>query len=156
MTIRAAFFTVEESKDPPLSEQADVQRISNSISSIFVLAVIAALAVHAYGSFTGGSGASAAPASNKIEQGTIQAQIKGFTFPDGNRTIAVGTTVVWTNFDGAVHTVTAADKSFDSGRMAKGKTFSHTFKTVGKFDYICDIHQFMKASITVVQPYGKG
>jgi plastocyanin len=62
----------------------------------------------------------------------------------------------WTNLNGAAHTVTASDKSFDSCRMAKGKTFSHTFTRIGKYDYICDIRQFMRASITVVQPYESG
>ena len=132
-----------------------MQRISNVISSVFVLVVVAALGIHAYGSFTGTS-ATAAPKSGAIEKGTIQAHIKGLAFPDGTRTVAVGTTVVWTNDDGAVHTVTASDKSFNSGNLAKGKTFSYTFKNIGKYAYACSIHPFMQAAITVVQPYGTG
>lgn len=143
------------SNRPGRPEQLRVQRISNLLSSLFVLVVVAALGIHAYGSFTG-TGAKAATGSGAIEKGTIGIHIKGLAFPDGNRIVAVGTTVVWTNFDGAVHTVTATDKTFSSGNMAKGKTFSHMFTKVGTHDYACTIHPFMRASITVVQPYGTG
>ena len=132
-----------------------MQRISNVISAVFVLVVITALGVHAYGSFTHSS-ATAATKNGAVEKGTIQVRIKGLAFPDGNRTVAVGTTVVWTNNDGAVHTVTANDKSFNSGNLAKDKTFSYTFKNIGKYAYACAIHPFMQAAITVVQPYGTG
>ena len=132
-----------------------MQRISNLISSLFVLIVVAALGIHAYGSFTGTS-AKVAAGSGAIEKGTVSVQIKGLAFANGNRTVAVGTAVVWTNYDGALHTVTATDKSFNSANLAEGKTYSHTFTRIGKYDYACSIHPFMQASITVVQPYGTG
>lgn len=132
-----------------------LQRFSNIVSSLFVLIVVAALAIHAYGSFTGAH-SKAAAASSTIEKGTIHAAMRGLAFPDGNRTVAVGTTIVWTNFDGAQHTVTASDHSFTSGKLNKGQTYSHTFKSIGRYDYACTIHPFMTASITVVQPYGTG
>lgn len=131
-----------------------MRRVSNIISSLFVLVVVAALAIHAYGSFTGGRAKAAA--SSAIETGTVQVAMKGLAYPNGNRTVAVGTTVVWTNFDGAQHTVTAADHSFTSAKLNKGQIYSHTFKSIGKYDYTCTIHPFMTASITVVQPYGTG
>ncbi len=134
-----------------------MQKISNVVSSLFVLVVIVALGLHAFASFTGGNGtATAAPASGPVEKGKISIQIKGFAFPDGHRIVAVGTTVTWTNLDGAVHTVAAADKSFVSGNLSQGKAYSHTFTHVGNYAYICGIHQFMQGSITVVQPYGSG
>jgi len=81
-------------------------------------------------------------------------QMRGLAYPDGVRTVAVGTKVTWTNDDGAVHTVTAADHSFDSGKKSQGQTFSHTFTSIGQYTYTCTIHPFMKGTITVVQPYG--
>lgn len=65
--------------------------------------------------------------------------------------IPVGTTVTWTNDDpGVMHTVTAADGSFDSGMLQAGATWSHTFDTPGTFDYFCTPHPWMKARVTVV------
>jgi nitrite reductase (NO-forming) len=65
--------------------------------------------------------------------------------------IPVGTTVTWSNDDpGMVHTVTAADGSFDSGNMAEGDTFSYTFDTPGEFEYLCTPHPWMRARIVVM------
>ncbi|WP_458743724.1 cupredoxin domain-containing protein [Candidatus Nitrosocosmicus sp. T] len=74
----------------------------------------------------------------------------------------VGQTVVWTNDDSAFHTVTSgligaadAGKMFDSGLAgptaltAKGKTFEHTFDTVGEFDYHCTLHPAMTGQVIV-------
>jgi plastocyanin len=55
-------------------------------------------------------------------------------------TVKVGTTVVWTSEDNPTHTVTADDGSFDSGRIRKGDTFSHTFTQAGEYPYYCAIH----------------
>lgn len=75
--------------------------------------------------------------------------IKGFAFEPAALDIGIGTTVTWTNEDGTQHTVTAGDGSFDSGALAQGGTFSHTFDTAGTFDYFCGFHSNMKATITV-------
>jgi plastocyanin len=126
-------------------------KVLNWIAGLFAVIVAVALAIHAWGSFTGGSSPTA---SSKLERGAITVQIRGLAYPDGVRTVAVGTKVTWTNDDGAVHTVTAADRSFDSDKKAQGETFSHTFTSIGQYAYTCTIHPFMKGTITVVQPYG--
>ncbi len=64
-------------------------------------------------------------------------------------TVQVGTTVTWSNEDEAVHTVSAADGSFDSGRMPIGSTFSMTFSTPGTYEYACSIHAAMKGTLVV-------
>lgn len=134
-----------------------VQRVSNLVSLLFVLVVVAALSVHAYGAFTGGHAKPRTSASSStLEKGTIQVAIKGLAYPNGNRTVAVGTTVVWSNSDIAQHTVTASDHTFASTKLNKGQAYSHTFRSIGKYDYACTIHPFMKASITVLQLYGRG
>jgi nitrite reductase (NO-forming) len=67
--------------------------------------------------------------------------------------IPVGTTVTWTNDDpGMVHSVTAADGSFDSGLLATGETFSHTFDSPGEFEYYCTPHPWMRARVSVMAP----
>ncbi len=77
-----------------------------------------------------------------------------FAFSPATLTIKVGTTVTWTNMPQAGHTVTSDDgKSFDSGISnpiaASGGTYSFTFPKAGTFPYHCQIHPFMKATITV-------
>ncbi len=63
--------------------------------------------------------------------------------------VKVGTTVNWTNNDGIVHTVTAVDGSFDSGFFGEGESWSHTFDTVGEFEYFCIPHPWMRAMVIV-------
>jgi predicted lipoprotein with Yx(FWY)xxD motif len=75
--------------------------------------------------------------------------IKGFAFDPPQLTVAVGTTVTWTNQDGVAHTVTADKGEFDSGNLDSGKTFSFTFSKAGTFSYHCTIHPQMKATIVV-------
>jgi plastocyanin len=72
--------------------------------------------------------------------------IKGFAFAPASLHIGIGTTVTWTNEDGTQHTATAADGSFDSGALALGDGFSHTFDTAGTFDYACTFHRNMTAT----------
>jgi predicted secreted protein with PEFG-CTERM motif len=62
--------------------------------------------------------------------------------------------VVWSNDDSAVHTVTSgtvptADGLFDSGMFMAGTTFSHTFDTLGKYDYFCMVHPWMVGQVFV-------
>ncbi len=68
-------------------------------------------------------------------------------------TINVGDNVTWTNNDGMGHTATSTDgpASFDSGNIAAGATWSFTFTEAGTYNYKCDYHSSMTASITVVE-----
>ena len=75
--------------------------------------------------------------------------ISSFSFQPAELTVAVGTTVTWTNNDSASHTVTADDGSFKSGTLGNGATFSQTFATPGTFAYHCAIHSSMTGTITV-------
>ena len=75
--------------------------------------------------------------------------IKNFAFSAASLSVAKGTTVTWTNNDAATHTVTADDGSFDSGNIAAGATFTHTFTTAGTVAYHCSIHTTMKANVVV-------
>ena len=64
--------------------------------------------------------------------------------------INVGDTVVWTNTGVAAHTVTANDRSWDSGFIPSGEAFSWTFTVEGTFTYTCAPHPWMRGSVTVV------
>lgn len=75
--------------------------------------------------------------------------ISNFSFATSNLQVQVGTTVTWTNNDNATHTVTADDGSFNSGDLAHGNTYSHTFTTAGAVHYHCKYHSMMIAIVTV-------
>ena len=102
---------------------------------------------------TTGTTATATP-SGPTKAITIDSSTGSFGFNPTTITIAVGTTVTWTNTTGAPHTVTSDDgKSFDSGLNTpispNGGTFSFTFSKAGTFTYHCQIHPSMKATIIV-------
>ena len=48
-----------------------------------------------------------------------------------------------------MHTVTAADGSFDSGFLNEGDTFSYTFDEPGEYEYFCSPHPWMRAKVIV-------
>jgi len=70
-------------------------------------------------------------------------------------TIDVGGEVMWNNIDAMAHTVTAGtpteglSEHFDSGLMAPGAMFSHTFDAAGTFDYFCMVHPWMAGAVMV-------
>ncbi len=90
---------------------------------------------------------SQATAAGTAQPGAVT--ISDFKFTPPSITVKVGDTVVWTNNGPSTHTATADDGSFDSGNMAQGKTFSHTFQTAGTFSYHCTVHPFMTAQVVV-------
>lgn len=57
--------------------------------------------------------------------------------------------VSWRNDDSTEHTVTADDRSFDSGPISPGDTFDNTFDSRGEIRYHCSIHPFMKGVVIV-------
>ena len=73
--------------------------------------------------------------------------------------IEVGSTVVWTNNDNNLHTVTSGTpntanvgEAFDSGLTAlitPAKTYSHKFTNTGEFAYFCRVHPTMVGKIIV-------
>jgi plastocyanin len=80
---------------------------------------------------------------------TVNAGMKSLAFQPGTIEIAAGTTVAWTNNDAVQHTVTAVDRSFDSGNMAPGATWRYTFTKPGTYQFFCVVHPFMKGVVIV-------
>lgn len=89
---------------------------------------------------------SAASAPTKSQ---VAVAIANFSFQPGSSAIAVGGTVTWTNNDSMPHTVTADDGSFNSGSIAPGATYSHTFSASGTVSYHCSFHPSMHGSVVV-------
>jgi plastocyanin len=76
--------------------------------------------------------------------------VQAYLFLPQTNMISVGSTFIWTNDDAAVHTVTASDGSFASGRLGPGQVFTYTFTTPGVYAYLCDLHpSSMSGTITV-------
>jgi len=75
--------------------------------------------------------------------------------------LKVGSTVIWTNDDSIIHTVTSgapntpnAGQVFDSGLTSlksPSKIYSHKFTSTGEFSYFCRLHPTMVGEIEVVQ-----
>lgn len=77
--------------------------------------------------------------------------IKGFAFAPAALTVKAGTTVTWTNQDSDAHTVTSTGSGgpLNSKAMNTGDTFRFTFTKAGTYAYLCTIHPFMTATVTV-------
>lgn len=67
----------------------------------------------------------------------------------GATSVGVGETLTVTNEDNVGHTWTAVDGEFDSGNLAQGESFEHTFDEAGEIDFFCSIHPDMTGSVTV-------
>jgi plastocyanin len=84
------------------------------------------------------------------ETGDGEVAMENISFQPGETTVAVGTTVTWSNEDGVSHTTTSEETVWDSGTMAGGDTFSFSFDEPGTYAYFCEIHpDRMRATITV-------
>jgi plastocyanin len=78
--------------------------------------------------------------------------VRNFAFVPDKVTINAGQTVRFVQDDDTPHTVTAADKSFDSGNLDKGKTWTHTFAKAGTYAFACSYHPTMKGTVVVREP----
>ncbi|HEY5630361.1 MAG TPA: plastocyanin/azurin family copper-binding protein [Candidatus Limnocylindrales bacterium] len=93
-------------------------------------------------------GPAAAPSAAAAGSTGSSVQIANFAFAPADLKVKVGTTVIWTNTDGATHTVTADNGSF-GGKLASGDTFKETFTKAGTYAYHCAIHSSMTGTVTV-------
>lgn len=82
----------------------------------------------------------------------VRTGMRNLSYLRPNLQITVGTTVEWKNNDALPHTVTAVNKSFDSGLIQPGKTYRRTFTKAGTFNIFCVPHPFMKAVVVVKEP----
>ena len=75
--------------------------------------------------------------------------ISNFRFSPDPLVVTAGSTVTVTNRDATVHTVTADDKSFDTGDLGGGQRTTITLDRPGRYSYVCDIHNYMTVTIEV-------
>lgn len=75
--------------------------------------------------------------------------IASFAFAPADLEAAPGAQITVTNNDDAIHTLTAVDKSVDTGNLEKGKSATITAPQSGELAYLCTIHEYMKGVIRV-------
>jgi plastocyanin len=80
---------------------------------------------------------------------TAVVHIRNFAFVPASLVIAAGTAVTFVNDDGEAHTVTAADRSFDSAGLDTNDSWKHVFAKPGTYAYFCALHPTMRAEIVV-------
>jgi plastocyanin len=80
---------------------------------------------------------------------TAEVTIDNFSFRPQTLTVAVGTTVTWTNRDDIPHTVVSDDGVFKSKARDTDETFSYTFGQAGTYPYHCSIHPKMTGQVVV-------
>ena len=108
---------------------------------VALIAGFVAFALTAGGAAYAQQGASPGPAT--------LVHISGAAFRPSTVTVGAGDAIEFVNDDDDAHTVTAEDKSFDSGYLAKGDSWTHVFASVGRFPYVCVYHDQMKGVVVV-------
>lgn len=76
--------------------------------------------------------------------------IRNFAFEPAQITVKAGQRVSWQNDDGAPHGVVFKDGGTGIDLLLPGKTFARTFDKPGTYDYVCSVHPYMTARVTVV------
>lgn len=79
-------------------------------------------------------------------------EIKSMLFSEPELDVRIGDQVTWINRDVVPHTATAHDKSWDSGQLKQGESFTLTITEETYPDYLCLYHTQMKAHLSVKAP----
>ena len=99
----------------------------------------------------------------------VTVSVRDFYFEPSQLIVEPGTTVRWVNAGTTQHTVFATSPAgaFRSGTLHPGESFTHTFPQrfpkaspdsptkPGTYEYLCEIHPDMRASVTFSESGGK-
>ena len=115
--------------------------------SVCILAWMAlGIAAAAAALLVSGSGSTARA---QAQTSSAEVKIDNFSFGPVALTVAVGTSVTWTNRDDIPHTVVSDDKAFRSKVLDTDEKFSFTFTKPGTYGYFCSIHPKMTGKVMV-------
>ena len=95
------------------------------------------------------TGAPGVTANDQPAAATAEVKIDNFSFGPETLTVAVGTTVTWTNRDDIPHTVVSTDGVFKSKVRDTDEKFSYTFTKAGTYPYFCSVHPKMTGKVVV-------
>jgi plastocyanin len=80
---------------------------------------------------------------------THRVALRGMKYLPATLTVNAGDTVVWRNEDIVPHTATAGNKSFDSGSIEPGGSWSYVAQRKGTYFYYCAFHPNTKGRLIV-------
>ena len=112
-----------------------------------VVIVVIAVAAAYYALYMMGGGPSTVTVN--IPSGIVQNHALNYSPNTITVVIGVNNTLKFMNLDGNAHTVTSTGSAFDSGNIAVGSSWTHTFSTTGTFIFHCTYHSWMTGTITV-------
>ena len=95
------------------------------------------------------TGSSNVTANSRPPAAAAEVKIDNFSFEPQTLSVAVGTTVTWTNRDDIPHTVVSTDGVFKSKVRDTDETFSYTFTKAGTYSYYCSVHPKMTGQVVV-------
>jgi len=88
--------------------------------------------------------------STTLAQNTIDVSITSSGFTPANVYAREVTSIIWTNKDTVVHTVTSDNGLFDV-TLQPGGSFVYSFYTPGRYSYHCSNHPDMKGVLAAVE-----
>ncbi|CAN5719937.1 hypothetical protein BH23GEM10_BH23GEM10_08200 [soil metagenome] len=88
----------------------------------------------------------------RAELPAVRAGMRNLAYQPARIEVPAGTTIIWQNNDQVEHSVTATDRSWDSGVIRPGETWQRTFTEPGTHAFFCTPHPFMTGVIVVRQP----
>jgi plastocyanin len=95
------------------------------------------------------AGSPSVTASDQPSAANAEVKIDNFSFGPQELTVAVGTTVTWTNRDDIPHTVVSTDGVFKSKVRDTDEKFAYTFTQAGVYSYFCSVHPKMTGKVVV-------
>jgi plastocyanin len=95
------------------------------------------------------AGSPSVTANDQSSAANAEVKIDNFSFGPQTLTVAVGTTVTWTNRDDIPHTVVSTDGVFKPKVRDTDEKFSYTFAKAGSYPYYCSVHPKMTGKVVV-------
>jgi plastocyanin len=102
----------------------------------------------ALGACGGDDGDADAGATATVTSGPRTTEISGNDFESPIK-VTAGSEVTWVNKDGVAHNVIGDEDSFRSETLNEDDTFTYTFSTPGRFEYVCTFHPGMEGVVEV-------
>lgn len=119
-----------------------------SALAVLPLAIVCTAALVHGGQAVSSAQAASAPAGSATKAAIT---ITNYSFHPATLTVSRGSTVVWTNGDGDVHTIKSMEgpEAFSSPALDSGNEYGFTFHRAGTYRYVCSVHPYMHGVIVV-------